>query len=81
VYFSPFQLKRTHRFAARLNASPTRQADRLEALFDVGTDEAVAQAEQLVIETLDVVRTELPAADIGVLRHQPGERQAPWPIP
>ena len=81
VYLSPLQLKRTHRFAARLKASPTRLADRLEALFDVCTDEAVKHAEQLVAETLEVVRTELPEADIGVLRHQPDERQAPWPIP
>jgi hypothetical protein len=81
VYFSPLQLKRTHRFAATLKASPTRLADRLEALFDVCTDEAVKHVEQLVAETLEVVRTELPEADIGVLRHQPDERQAPWPIP
>ena len=33
-----------------------------------------------VVDIGKVVRTELPEANIGVLRHQPGERQAPWPI-
>jgi len=29
-------------------------------------------------ETLELVRTELPQADVAVLRHPPGERQQPW---
>ena len=72
---------------ANFTAHSTDQAvlyDALTPLFDRVTAKDVAKdfkAEPLWSGKEKAVRTELPEADIGVLRHQPGERQAPWPIP
>jgi len=78
VYFSPVQFKRTRRFVARMKVAPPDLAERLDGLFDAQVEDAIGGAEQLVAETLEVVRREVPDANLGALRRQPGERQQPW---
>ncbi len=77
-YFSPFQFKRAHQFAAGLALAPSDPADRLDALFAVPPATAIAQLEQLVAETLALVKDHLPNADTRALRHLPGAREQPW---
>src|SRR5258708_127757 len=78
MYFSPFQFKRTHRFVSQMTIAPIDLADRIDKLFEVPPSSAIRQAEQLVSETLELVRCHLPAADVSGLRRHLGEREQPW---
>lgn len=77
VYFSRFQFKRIHRFAASLPIAPDDLADRLDLFFAGDDDQAIATLEELVVELRDLVRIHLPAARIPSHR-PPGSRHAAW---
>jgi hypothetical protein len=77
VYFSTFQFKRMHAFAARLAIAPPDLADRLERLFD-RPHWAGASLEALTAETIALVERELPDVDTTKGRRWLGRRPEPW---
>jgi hypothetical protein len=77
VYFSSFQFKRMHAFAARLAVAPPDVANRLERLFD-NPHRAGEGLEALVVETLALVERELPDLDTIRARRWVGRRPEPW---
>lgn len=79
VYFSSFQFKRVHAFAARLALTPPDLAERLERLFD-DPHRAGAGLEALVIETLALVERELPDLDTTRARRWVGRRPERWDL-
>ncbi len=79
VYFSSFQFKRMHAFAARLALAPPDLAARLERLFD-NPHRAGDGLEALVIETLALVERELPDLDTTEARRWIGRRPERWDL-
>jgi hypothetical protein len=79
VYFSSFQFKRMHAFAARLAVAPPDVAERLERLFD-NPHRAGPALEALVVETLELVERELPDLDTTAARRWIGRRPHPWDL-
>jgi hypothetical protein len=77
-YYSTFQFKRAHRFLDSLPLAPDRVADRLDALFATDRRSAVEDFEQLLSETLALVRQHMPQIDPTIPRRPPGTRQVPW---
>jgi hypothetical protein len=74
LYFARFEFKRQRAFLEQLVLEPPRFADRLESLFTLPPEEAVAELGALVLETQAIVRRELPAVDV-TLRRPPGGAQ------
>jgi predicted nucleotidyltransferase len=74
LYFARFEFKRQRAFLEQLVLAPPRFADRLESLFTLPPEEAVAELGALVLETQAIVRRELPAVDV-TLRRPPGGAQ------
>jgi hypothetical protein len=74
LYFSPFQFKRLHAFVSRMQFTPARLADRLDQVFLASEPDAMREAEQLFLETLELAEQQLPGLDTSGLRHRPGER-------
>jgi len=79
VYFSSFQFKRMHAFAARLPLAPPNVADRLERLFE-NPHRAGPGLEALLVETLALVERELPDLDTTPARRWVGQRPEPWDL-
>jgi hypothetical protein len=79
VYFSSFQFKRMHAFAARLALAPPDVANRLERLFD-NPHRAGEGLEALVVEMLALVERELPDLDMTRARRWVGRRPGPWDL-
>ena len=80
-YYSSFQFKRMHDFAAQLEFAPTHLADRLEAIFHADMKAAAVQAEALVGETVALVEQHMPHIDTSRVRKRLGWRQQPWQLP
>lgn len=78
MYFTSFQFKRMHAFAARLAMSPPDVADRIDGLFTAPRDEAALELERLVADTVALVERELPDVDTSRVRHWLGRRPEPW---
>ena len=64
-WFTRFQFKRLHRFAALLRQAPPAFADRLEALLAAPPLEAAQQLHGLEGEVLDLVALHLPEVDVS----------------
>ncbi len=64
-WFTRFQFKRLHRFAALLRQAPPGFADRLEALLAAPPLEAARQLHALEGEVLDLVALHLPEVDVS----------------
>ena len=60
VWFSMFQLKHTRDLVASFRIAPPDLVDRMEAALVAPMDEATAILEQVVAETMAIVRDELP---------------------
>lgn len=81
-YYSPFQFKRLHRFAAQLELAPARFADRLDAIFSMDMVSAAGQAEELVRETVTLVEQHMPQIDTSRVRRRLDWRESSWqPLP
>jgi predicted nucleotidyltransferase len=77
VYYSRFEVKRFRELCAKLELAPPRLAERIESLVLADYAAALRELEALVDETQEVVRRELPDADV-TLRRPPGAREQPW---
>lgn len=67
-YFTRFQVKRMHRFAAGLAHVPPDFADRVEAVLKADPLPAARQLLALEAQTFDLVSTHLPAVDLTAAR-------------
>ena len=79
VWFTSFQFKRAHAFAAQLEIAPAGIVDRLDALFSADPRTAVAGLEALVAETQALLGEHMPDFD-ATLRRGPGTRELPWTL-
>ena len=79
VYYARFELKRLRKLVDKLPLAPPRLADRLESLFRLPAEEAADELGRLVVETRDIVLSELPDFELP-LRRPPGERIRPWTL-
>ena len=78
LYFSSFQFKRLHQFAARMHLAPERLADRLDNVFRLDPVDAGIAIERLVEETVTLVDRHMPAIDTAPARRHLGMRHHPW---
>ncbi|MGN6431665.1 MAG: nucleotidyltransferase domain-containing protein [Gaiellaceae bacterium] len=77
IWFTTFQLKRMRKLVDSFELAPPRLAERLEALFDPDAKKAVAELEQLVGETRDLVHQRFPDLELPLAREL-GTRHAPF---
>jgi hypothetical protein len=80
-YYSTFQFKRMHSFAAQLTLAPPRLAERIDGLFGLGPRRAIGELEALAAETIALVEREMPQVDTSRVRARLGQRQQPWHLP
>jgi hypothetical protein len=80
-YFSSFQFKRLHHFAAGLSLAPERFADRLDEVFGLDPVAGGTAMERLVAETVTLVEAHMPDVDTTAARSSLGKRQLPWQPP
>ena len=80
LYFSPFRFKRQHQFIGRLQIAPHNLAERLENLFKLEYDSAVAELERLVQETVPLVEAHMPEIDTSRVRRDLGKRRKVGPL-
>jgi hypothetical protein len=78
LYYSTYQLKRTHAFIGKMSIAPARLAGRLEALFGAERTAAIEELENLVRETVDLVGIHMPELDTAHIQLYMGERARPW---
>jgi len=77
LYFTRFELKRTHDFIGKMETAPHGLADRIEALFALQPAAAATELGELVGETRNLVSAEFP--DLALpLPFPPGHRQRAW---
>jgi hypothetical protein len=74
LYFSPFQFKRLRQFVGHMPLAPADLANRMDHVFASPEPEAMRDAEQLFLETLELAERELPGLNTSGLRNRPGER-------
>jgi hypothetical protein len=77
-YYSPFQLKRAHRFTDELRLAPPNLAARIDNLLVVDQVSASADLEQLVRDTVDLIDRHIPEVDTSAVRRSLGRREQPW---
>jgi hypothetical protein len=77
-YYSPFQLKRAHRFMDELRLAPPHLAARLDNLLMVDQVSASADLERLVQDTVDLVDRHMPEVDTSAVGRSLGKREQPW---
>lgn len=77
-YFSPFQLKKLRRFLSGMTIVPEHCAERLDQLATAPQHDAAAVYEQLVADTLDLVRQHMPDVDVSAAARRLGQRRPPW---
>ncbi len=68
LYFARFEFKRQGAFLEKMQVAPPRFADRLESLFTLPANEAIAELGALVLETQAIVERELPGVDVTLRR-------------
>ena len=69
-YFTRFQFKRMHRFAASLAWAPVGLVERVEALLVAPLRAAFVQLHALEGELLDRVEAQLPQLDLSAVRRR-----------
>lgn len=79
-YFSSFQLKKLRRFLAGMTIVPANCADRLDLLATAPLHDAAATYEQLVADTLALVREHMPDVDVTAAARRIGQRRPPWTL-
>ncbi len=79
-YFSPFQLKKLRRFLSGMTIVPAHCAERLDQLASAPPHDAEAVYEQLVADTLDLVRQHMPGVDVSAAARRLGQRRPPWTL-
>jgi hypothetical protein len=77
VWFTTFQLKRMRKLVDSFELAPPRLAERIEALFDPDAKKAVAELENLVGETRELVRERFPDLELPLIREL-GTRHVPF---
>jgi hypothetical protein len=77
-YFSSFQFKRLHRFAADLPLAPADLANRLDVLYTLDPVAAGLAMERLVEEMLTLVEAHMPDIDTTPAHRHLGRRPQPW---
>jgi predicted nucleotidyltransferase len=77
LYFARFEFKRQRAFISKMSIAPPHLADRLESLFSLAPEEAIAELGALILETQAIVERELPGVDV-TLRRPPGAHVEPW---
>jgi predicted nucleotidyltransferase len=81
LYVAPrFELKRLRKLTARMALAPPDLANRVERLFELGSEDAGDELERLVGETQALVEAELPDLELPPLRRPLGARHQPWTI-
>ena len=68
LYFTSFQFKRLHHFAAQMAIKPAAFAARLDRLFSTPTAESALELKALVDETLDLVAQYMPQVEIEAVQ-------------
>ena len=77
-FFTPFQFKRAHAFMSRLRIAPPRLAERLDAIWKFGPEESALELRELVRETVELVRQQLPQIDTGACEAALNRCDRPW---
>jgi len=81
LYVAPrFELKRLRKLTARMDLAPPDLADRLERLFELGSEDAGDELERLVGETQALVEAALPDLELPPLRRPLGGRHQPFSL-
>jgi predicted nucleotidyltransferase len=81
LYAAPhLELKRLRKLTARMELAPPDLANRLERLFELGSEESGLELERLVGETEALVRAELPDLELPPLRRPLGARHEPFEL-
>jgi hypothetical protein len=68
LYFARFEFKRQRAFLEKMTVAPPRFADRLESLFTLPAEDAIAELGALVLETQAIVQRELAGVDVTLRR-------------
>jgi predicted nucleotidyltransferase len=81
LYVAPrFELKRLRKLTARMDLAPPDLADRLERLFELGSEDAGDELERLVGETQALIEAALPDLELPPLRRPLGGRHQPFSL-
>jgi hypothetical protein len=81
LYFTSFQFKRLHHFAAQLAIKPAAFAARLDRLFSALPAQAALDLKALVDETLDLIALHMPQVDVTGVKQRLDRRRPPWSFP
>ena len=81
LYFTSFQFKRLHHFAAQMAIKPAGFAARLDRLFSTPPAEAALELKALVDETLDLVAQHMPQVEVENVKQRLSRSRPPWQIP
>ena len=81
LYFTSFQFKRLHHFAAQMAIKPADFAARLDRLFSAQPAEAALELKVLVDETLDLVAQHMPQVGVENVNQRLNRSRPPWQIP
>lgn len=78
IYYTTFQFKRMHRFAAELDIVPENLSERLEKLFEPDRSVAAETLEGLVADIVALVEKHVPEVDTKAASSRLGWRHEPW---
>lgn len=78
IYYTPFQLKRTHKLAAAMALRPENLADRLENLFRLDPLASAEELRSLIAETLALLDVQMPSIETGALRKRLEWKHKAW---
>jgi len=81
LYFTSFQFKRLHHFAAQLAIKPAAFSARLDRLFSAPPAQAALDLKALVDETLDLIALHMPQVDVAGVKQRLDRRRPPWSFP
>ena len=83
LYYHPFQFKRMRKLVNQMRIAPDNLPDRLERLLTTDRTTSLSALEELVGETVALVRERMPGLDIASLQAQLrlGEREKTWRPP
>lgn len=81
LYFTSFQFKRLHHFAAQMAIQPANFAARLDRLFSAPPAESTLELKSLVGETLDLVAQHMPQVEVASVKQRLDRSRPPWQLP
>jgi hypothetical protein len=81
LYFTSFQFKRLHHFAAQLAIQPAEFAARLDRLFSAPPAEAALELKALIAETLELVAQHMPQVEVAGVMQRLERSRPPWQLP